>query len=255
MPAIVVPLPGPTAAPRLAGIDLSHLGVNIGLVEILRTLPTTGNFEGRTVFLTRDDKLYRHTGRAWTAEVPTSDLSGTITETQIKDKAISTPKLAANAVIATKIAANAITAEKIKANAITAGKIAAGAVTAAAIGTNEIIAKVANIKDAIISSAKILELDGAKIKVDTIIANKIIANEITRNFTLKASNARNIANNIWTEVASLGVNMTTGDVAIINAGFAYADDGTAFTTDADVRILAAGTRVIQHDWTVRQGGT
>ncbi len=249
------PVSGPHRGTTISGIDLSHLGVNIGLVEIVRTLPRTGNFEGRTVFLTTDDKLYRYTGRAWTAAVPTSDLTGTIKKTQIADKAISTPKLAANSVTAAKIAANAITAVKIVANAITSGKIAAGAVTAAAVGTNEIIANVANIKNAIISSAKILSLHGDKIQVDTIIANKIIANEITRSYTLKASTARNILNNRWTEIASLGVNMSRGDVAIITAGFAYADDGAVFTTDADVRILASGTIVIEHDWTVRQGGT
>ena len=163
MPAMWVADTGPHSGTTIAGIDLSHLGVNMGLVEIASSLPTTDNFKGRTVFLTTDDKLYRHTGRAWTAAVPTSDLTGTITTTQISNNAISPPKLAANAFTAAKIAALTITSEKIAANAITAGKIAAAAVTAAAIGANT-----ANIKDAIISSAKIINLAGSKIQTDTI---------------------------------------------------------------------------------------
>ena len=246
---------GPHSGTTIAGIDLSHLGVNIGLVEIVSTLPTTGNFQGRTVFLTTDDKLYRHTGSAWTSAVPTTDLSGTITTTQISNNAISTPKLAANVVTAAKIAALTITSAELAANSIIAGKIAAAAVTAAAVGANEIIANTANIKNAIISSAKVINLDGDKIQANTIVAEKIIADEITRNFTVKAATASNITNNVWTEVASLTVSMTSGEVAIIQAGWGHSDDGTANTTDGDVRILASGTPVIQHDWTVTQGGT
>lgn len=34
-------------------------------VEIVATLPTTGNYEGRVVYLTSDDKLYTHNGTVW----------------------------------------------------------------------------------------------------------------------------------------------------------------------------------------------
>ena len=74
-----------------------------------------------------------------------------ITETQIADGAISTPKLQTNAVTALKIDALAVTSAKIAAGAITTLKIAAGAVTA-----NEIAA-------------------GA------VTANKILSNSITTN--------------------------------------------------------------------------
>ncbi|XTZ13935.1 tail fiber domain-containing protein [Micromonospora echinospora] len=56
--------------------------------------------------------------------------AGSITETDISDDAISTPKLTANAVTADKIEAGSVTADKVAANAITADKIAAGSVTA-----------------------------------------------------------------------------------------------------------------------------
>lgn len=53
-----------------------------------------------------------------------------ITETDIADDAISTPKLQANAITAEKIAAGTITAEQIAADSITANELAAGAIVA-----------------------------------------------------------------------------------------------------------------------------
>ena len=105
----------------------------------------TNLFEGRVVFLTSDDKLYRYTGSAWTAAVPAVDITGTITETQIGTDAITTPKIAANAVTAAEIAANTITAGQIATNAIIADEIAAGAVTAAKISVTELSAITATI--------------------------------------------------------------------------------------------------------------
>lgn len=43
--------------------------------EIVGTLPSTNLFEGRMVFLTTDDKLYRYTGSAWTAAVSGADIT------------------------------------------------------------------------------------------------------------------------------------------------------------------------------------
>jgi hypothetical protein len=54
-----------------------------GGYEIVATLPLTDLFEGRVVFLTSDDKLYRYTGAAWTAAVPAADISGTLADAQI----------------------------------------------------------------------------------------------------------------------------------------------------------------------------
>jgi len=109
-----------------------------GGYEIVGALPSTNLFEGRVVYLTTDDKLYRYTGSAWTAAVPAVDLTGTITTTQITDGAISTPKIAANAVTASEIAANAVTATAIATDAVTANKIQAGAVTAAKISVTQL---------------------------------------------------------------------------------------------------------------------
>jgi hypothetical protein len=112
----------------------------VQIVSSLPTLPDSNYPQGAVVFCTADNKLYRSTGTSWTAAVPTSDLVGQITETQIADNSISTPKLKANCVTADKIAANAITSDKIAANAVTAGKIAAGAVGTDQLAANAVTA-------------------------------------------------------------------------------------------------------------------
>ena len=162
-------------------------------VEVVSSLPSAGT-QGRTVFLTSDNKLYRDTGSAWTAAVPTTDLSGTInlstqvsgalatsslsgtiSGTQIADDAIASNHIAANAVTANEIAANAVTASEIAANAVTASEIAsdtitagqiaagainaselaAGAVTAGKIATGAIVAGDGVIGSAVIETAMI----------------------------------------------------------------------------------------------------
>jgi hypothetical protein len=126
-----------------------------GGYEIVSALPTTNNFEGRVVFLTTDDKLYRFNGTAFTAAVPAVDISGTIgnsqiadgaiTETKVGDNAISSAKIAANAITAGKIYAGVVQADRIQANniatnAITSDKINAGAVIAGKIATDAVVA-------------------------------------------------------------------------------------------------------------------
>jgi hypothetical protein len=137
-----------TGSGTYAGVTLDKvlsLSKAKGGYEIVATLPTTDLFEGRVVFLTSDDKLYRYNGTAWTSAVPAVDITGTITETQIGTDAITTPKIAANAVTANEIAANTITAGQIASNAITADEIAAGAVTAAKINVTQLSAITATI--------------------------------------------------------------------------------------------------------------
>lgn len=127
------------------GIKTLFQDAGLSAPEIVSSLPMTGNFQGRLVFLTTDNKLYRWTGTAWTAAVPTTDLTGTIIETQIANDSISTPKIKANAVTATQILGATITGDKIVANTITGGLLA----------TSGIITQVAQIGDALITNAKI----------------------------------------------------------------------------------------------------
>src|SRR5690606_36139411 len=129
-------------------VDKLQFARDIKPVVLVSTLPQLPNPEypqGSVVFLTTDNKLYRSTGNSWTAAVPTTDLSGTITETQIANDAVTTPKRNAGAVTTDKLAAGAVTADKLAANSVTAGKIEAGAVQAAALDVSELSATSANL--------------------------------------------------------------------------------------------------------------
>ncbi len=150
---------GSVSATKLAAnaVDATKFASGIRPVEIVSSLPTTGNVEGRTVYLTTDDKLYRYTGSAWTSATAASDITGQMTDAQIAavaaakvtgtlvssqvaDAAITNAKLAALAVDAAKLADNAITTTKIADNAISTPKLQANAITADKIAANTITA-------------------------------------------------------------------------------------------------------------------
>ena len=124
-------------------ITLAKFAASIEPVSIQSTVPTSKITE--TVYVTSDSKLYRWNGSSYIATVPTSDLTGSITTTQISDDAITTPKIAANAVTASEIAANTITANEIASNTITAGQIAVGAISATEISVSELSAIAADL--------------------------------------------------------------------------------------------------------------
>jgi len=177
----------PTALPPAGSVTIDSLAGSLGLIQIvdvLPTLPDAGYGTNAIVFLTTDRKMYRRSGTTWVASVPTTDLTGTITTTQIADNSISTPKLQALSVTSAVIAANAITAGKVAADAITAGTIAAGAISAsdavfatAAIQTADIAdAQITNLKIASgISASKITTgtLDAAVVTVSNLTADNI----------------------------------------------------------------------------------
>lgn len=121
-----------------ASITVAKFAQGIRPIEIVATLPTTGNSEGRLVYLTTDDKIYRYTGVAWTSGVATGDLTGTITGNQISANTITSGLIQAGAIGADQIAAGAISAVKIAAGTITADKLTAGSITADSIATNAI---------------------------------------------------------------------------------------------------------------------
>lgn len=86
-----------------------------GGYEIVASLPTTNNFEGRVVFLTTDDKLYRYTGSAWT-------------------KAVDGLDLVANSVTTNAINAGAVTAAKINVTSLSAITATIGTLRTATTG-------------------------------------------------------------------------------------------------------------------------
>lgn len=126
-------------------LDITKFASGITPVEIVAALPAAGS-QGRTVFLTTDNKLYRDTGVAWTAAVPTVDLSGTIdAETQVTAGSIKALNIAAGAITAGKLDANSVTAGTIAAGAVNTGELAAGAVTAGKISVTNLAAISADI--------------------------------------------------------------------------------------------------------------
>lgn len=210
------------AAADISGtLSSSVFSQNLRPLEVVAALPSSGNFQGRSVVLTTDNKIYRYTGTAWTAAVATDDLSGTIGAAQIAAGAITAGKiaadavtagtvaagaigtdaLAANSVVAGKIAAaavsadkiavNAITAEKIQAGAIQTDKIAANAITGGLIAASGVITSAAQINDAVITNAKIANgaITTAKIEDAAITAAKIQSLSLvgTANFDVKTA--------------------------------------------------------------------
>ena len=217
-------------------------------VEIVSTLPTTGLFEGRVVFLTTDDKLYRYTGTAWTAAVPAVDITGTltnaqiadlaatkitgqltdaqiaaiaaakltgqITSTQITDNAITTAKINAGAIVASKIAADTITANEIAANAITASEIAANAIIAGKIAADAVTAT--TIAAGAITAGKIAAnaVTANEIAADAVTANKILAGAITTaKLAANAVTANEIAANAVTAAKIIAGAITADKLA------------------------------------------
>jgi hypothetical protein len=154
------------------------LAAGLTVIKNVSVLPTVDMAIGDVVYLTTDGKLYRYTASGWTAKVPTQDLTGTITETQIADDAISTPKLAAGAVTADTIGANAITSDKISANAIVAGKISAGVIGATEIASNAITST--KIAAGAITADKIAanSISAANIQAGAITSDKLTANSV-----------------------------------------------------------------------------
>ena len=209
-----------TGSGAYAGITIDKLfslSKAKGGYEIVASLPLTDLFEGRVVFLTTDDKLYRYTGAAWTTAVPAADISGTLADAQIAALAASKitgqltdTQLAAiaaakvtgqltNAQIAdlaatkvtgqltdAQIAAIAaakvtgqITTTQITDDAVTSAKIVAGAVTASEIAAGAVVA--GKIAANAVTATEIAagSITTAKIAANAVTANEIAANTIT----------------------------------------------------------------------------
>ena len=225
-----------------------------GGYEIVATLPLTDLFEGRVVFLTTDDKLYRYTGSAWTAAVPAVDISGQLADaqiaalaaskvtgtlsdsqlaaiaaakvtgqivgTQITDGAITTAKLSAGSVTSNEIAANTIVADDIAASTITATQIAAATITGAKIAANTIAA--------------------GNIVADTITANEIAANAITA--TEIATNA--ITADKISAGAITAAKVGTNEIVALSANIKDGVIETAKIGDLQVTTLKIGNNAV-----------
>lgn len=155
----------------------------IQIVNSLPALPDTNYSQNAVVLLTTDRKLYRRSMDTWTAYVPAVDLSGQITETQITDNSITTPKINALAITSQKLAAEAVTIGKIAADAIIAGTIGAGAIRAQDVAFESGCIQTADIGDLQVTNAKIAnaQITGGKIASVTITNANIQGGTITDN--------------------------------------------------------------------------
>jgi hypothetical protein len=225
---------------QAGSIGINKLATGLQPVEIVDTLPATGNYKGRVAFLNTDSKLYRHNGTNWVTAVASTDISGTIadaqiaavgatkvtgqlsdaqiatlsaakvtgqiTGTQITDGAISTAKLAAGSVTSNEIAANTITAADIASGTITATEIAAATITGAKIAAGTILA--------------------GNIATDTITANQIAANAIT---------ATELSSNSVTADKILAGAVTAAKIAVTQLDAVSATIGTLRTATSGAR--------------------
>jgi len=247
-----------------AQLTAAKFAQNLTPIEIVGTLPYVANFQGRMVFLTTDNKLYRYNGSAWTAVVPATDVTGQladsqiaavaaakvtgqlsdaqiaavaaakvtgqITSTQITDGSVSTPKLAAGAVTADQIGASAVTAGKIAANAVTATEINAGAVTTAKLAAGAVTATE-------IASGAVIT---AKLAAGAVTANELAANAVTAGkISAGAVTATELAANAVTagKIATGTITATDGVIASIDAS--KITTGTLDATNITVTNLSA----------------
>lgn len=160
-------------------ITTAKFAQGIAPVEIVATLPSTGNFEGRLVYLTADDKLYRFTGSAFIASVAAGDVTGQLTSSQLGAGSVTSTALAANAVVAGKIAAGAISAAEIAAGAISADKLAAGSVTAEKIASLAVTAEKIAANAVTANALAVNSVTAGKIQAGAIGATQIAASAIT----------------------------------------------------------------------------
>jgi hypothetical protein len=245
-----------------------------GGYEIVASLPLTDLFEGRVVFLTTDDKLYRYTGSAWTTAVPAVDISGTLADAQIAAVAaakvtgtlsdsqlaaiaaakvtgqIATIQIADDAITSAKIVANAITADEIAANAITAAKIAAGTITSNEIAANTITAS--DIAASTITATQIAAatITGAKIAAGTIAAGNIAANTITASeIAANTITAAQIASNAITadEIAAGAV--TAAKISVTSLDAITATIGLLRTASTGARVEIESNQIRVYDAT------
>lgn len=257
-----------------ASLTVAKFASGLRPVEIFGVLPTTGNVEGRLVYLTTDNKLYRHDGTSFINSFNTADLTGTISTDQIAANAITTgkiqagaitasqiatdavnagkiaagsitsDKIVANAITVTKIATGAITADKIEANAITTGKISAGAIGTAQLAANAVTAD--NIAASAITAAKIAAgaITSTKISVTDLASISSSLGAITGG-TLKLGSAGAITSAAptpppgYTAPAAPGASGVGSRLYVDGSGYTFIDTlvtfGNTFGTSATYR--------------------
>ena len=213
-------------------VSITKFASSIEPITIVSSVP--GSKITETIFNTGDDKLYRWNGSSYVATVPTSDLTGTITTTQISNDAITTPKIAANAVTASEIAANTITANEISSNTITAGQIAAGAINTSELAADAVtVSKLAASSDSI-STGLLFGLGGGVTINGTTACVIGETTSSTKPAGIFASRSNDLA------VAAANTGTAGGDYALCGFG-AMTYSGGVYSSADTVGCLGSGT--------------
>lgn len=204
-------------------------------VSSLPSLPHASYPEGKVVYLTTDDKLYRSDGSSWSSSVSAIDIAGQITETQISDDAVTTPKLVAGAVTTAKIAADAVTANEIAAGTVTAAEIAADTITgneiaAGAIATNELAANAVTANEIAANAVVAGKIQAGAVNTDKLSADAVTAAKL-------ASITMEVGKHIQSDNYD-GTDVETGDAT---QGFRVQANGKAEFQDVLVRGTVAGS--------------
>jgi hypothetical protein len=221
----------------------------VNVVDALPVLPDVNYSANAVVLLTTDRKLYRRSGNTWTAAVPTIDLTGQITETQISDNSISSPKIQALAVVAGKIAANAVEAGNLAADSVIAGTVAAGAIRAIDAAFTSAAIQSADINTLSASKLTAGTIDATLINVININATNVTSGGFTgRTLTLNLNNVTTTVSNtsVGGLIAGIRVesNLTTAESYMAPAfvgsvfGLAYA---TLDVTGGQGRVIVANS--------------
>jgi hypothetical protein len=234
-PQVAIAIPAPAV---IAPSHFSSTIEPVHLVSSLPTLPDSNYPNNSVVVLTTTGKLYRNLAGSWSAAVATTDLTGTITNTQIADDSISTPKLQANSITAAKIGAGEVTAGKLAADSVIAGTIAAGAIRAVDAAFDTAAIQTADIANLAVTDAKINTLSASKITAGTIDANSItVTNLNATNITTGTLNGSRIgAGSITGGAGGHLASATITDANIVNATIT-----SAKIASLDVSKLNAGT--------------
>ena len=223
----------PVAIPATGSIIPGHFASTleaVGLVSSLPALPNSSYPNNSLVVLTTDSKLYRNAAGTWTAAVPTTDLTGQITTTQITDNSVTTAKVNALAITSGLIAANAIVSGKIAAGAVIAGTIAAGAIRASDAAFATAAIQTADIADAAITTAKILDANITNAKIASLSATKLTAGTIDASvITVSNLNASNITSGTLSAsmITSGTMNVGAGGLTITGSGTGLSVQGGA----------------------------
>jgi hypothetical protein len=151
-----------------AAINTAKFASGLTPVEILGSLPSSGNFAGRLVFLTTTAKLYRYTGSAFIATIPATDLSTQILAGQLAANSVTAGTIATNAVTAGTIQAGAIGTTELAVGGVTGVKIADGTISGATkILANSITADRMNVTDLSAVSANLGTITSGSIAVSS----------------------------------------------------------------------------------------